>query len=72
MPLLAANSARLSAIILNDSDAVLMVKEGATAGADDFSHYVQPHTSIQIIGYTGQLDGIWESATGKARSTERT
>jgi hypothetical protein len=72
--LLAANSARLGAMLFNDSSAALYVKLGATASTSSFTvklaaggYFELPHPC-----YTGIIDGIWDSATGAARVTEVT
>lgn len=74
--LLAANSSRTGATIVNDSTAVVYVKLGTTAstssytialggsGAAPFTYYEVP------FGYTGKIDAIWASANGNARMTE--
>lgn len=76
--LLAANALRLGATIYNDSTAVLRVKLGTTASASSFTvvlaalssgiggYYEVPN------GYTGIIDGVWDSANGSARVTELT
>lgn len=71
--LVASNTARRSVVIFNDAASILLIKEGAAAALDDFSHKVQPGTSITIEGYTGILTGLWDAAdgSGKARITER-
>jgi len=73
--LLAANASRLGATIFNDSTSVLYVKFGATASATSYTvqlqayaYYELPTTAI----YTGEIDGIWVTATGAARVTELT
>lgn len=69
--LLASNTARLGATVYNDSTATLYLKLGATASATSFtvkmiadSYYETP------FNYTGQIDGVWASATGVARIGE--
>ena len=68
--LLAANTARKQAIIINDSTSVLYVKYGATASNTDFTFIVLAGGSLIIDDYTGRLDGIWSTATGSAQLTE--
>lgn len=71
--LLASNTARRSVTIVNDSSALLMVKEGATASATSYSWLLQAYDTLVLDGsYSGVIDGIWASATGAARITERT
>ena len=72
---LAANAARLGAVIFNDSTAVLRLKFGATASATSFTQKLNPGDTYTIDSlqlYKGVLDGIWESANGFARVTELT
>jgi hypothetical protein len=73
--MLAANANRKRVVIVNDSTATLYLKFGATASATSFTYllyggdtYESPSNPI----YTGQIDGIWSSATGAARVTEFT
>jgi hypothetical protein len=70
--LLAALAARKGALVLNDSTALLYLKFGTTASAT--SHTVQlPAGALYEFAtpvYTGQVDGIWATATGDARVTE--
>ena len=71
--LLAANVARIGAVIFNDSTAVLRAKFGATASATSFTYKLNPGDTLTIdssILYQGIIDGIWESANGFARVTE--
>jgi hypothetical protein len=73
--ILAANANRKRVVIVNDSTATLYLKFGATASATSYTYllyggdtYESPSNPI----YTGQIDGIWASATGAARVTEFT
>lgn len=74
--LLAANTARSGAIIVNDSTAILYVKYGATASATSYTVPMAgtgggiPAYHEVPFGYPGIIDGIWASATGAARITE--
>lgn len=72
--LLAANTQRLGAIIVNDSAATLYVKLGATASTTSYAYKLYPDDTVEIpAGYTGAIDGIWSSdAGGNARITELT
>ena len=72
--LLAANSARLGAIIYNDSTVTLYVKYGATATTSDYTVLMVAQAYHEVpFGYTGILDGIWASnASGAAKITEMT
>lgn len=71
--LLASNSSRLGAIIVNDSSATLYVKYGTTATTTDYTApLVQGGYHEVPFGYTGRIDGIWASdpGDGAARITE--
>lgn len=71
--LLASNTSRLGATIYNDSSAILYVNFGATASTTAFTVKIQPDKDYVIpFGYTGAINGIWDSATGYARLTEIT
>jgi hypothetical protein len=73
--LLAANAARLGAVISNDSTANLFIKFGATASATSFTAKLLPDDVFVIdslLLYKGVIDGIWSSANGFARVTELT
>ncbi len=71
--LLASNSTRLGATIYNDSSALLYIKLGTTASATDFTIKLFPMSYWEVpFGYTGEIDGIWASATGFARVDELT
>lgn len=68
--LLAANANRTEAIIRNDSTAILYIQEGASATTSSAIRLIQ-HGTV-IITSTLVVNGIWESATGNARITEKT
>lgn len=68
--LLASNSARKKAVIVNDSTAILYVKFGTTASATSYSYLLQPNDTLEEVTYTGRIDGILASGTGTARTTE--
>jgi hypothetical protein len=72
--LLAANAARKSFFIFNDSTATLYVKFGATASAISFTVKLGPggYYECPMPVYTGVVDGVWSSANGAARVTELT
>lgn len=73
--LLAANTARLGAVLYNDANVAAFVKFGATAAADDFTIKILPGDSreLPVAAYTGQIDAIWESgASGGMQVTELT
>lgn len=70
---LASNAARLGATVLNDGNADLYLKFGATASTTDFTVKIPPNGYYEVpFGYTGILDGIWSAASGTARVTELT
>lgn len=71
--LLAANTARLGATIVNDSTVTLYVKFGATASTTSYTVKLIADAYYEVpFGYYGIIDGIWASATGVARVTELT
>jgi hypothetical protein len=73
--LLAANTARIYAVLFNDSPAVLYLKYGATASSTDYTGApVQPGGTHYLLGgYTGRIDGIWSyDGNGAVRITEMT
>ncbi len=78
--LLAANTSRVAAKIVNDSDKVVRIKYGATASASSYTDILAPRDANGIGGvhvidgaHTGRIDAIWESGpTGNARVTELT
>lgn len=67
---LAANSSRIEAIIVNDSAAILYLKYGTTASSSSYSVILQPYDTLIETHYTGRIDGILASGTGTARVTE--
>ncbi len=70
--ILASNSARLGFSVYNDSSAILYLK--ANSGAASSSSYTSQVPAGGYFedpyGYTGEITGIWASATGNARVTE--
>jgi hypothetical protein len=72
--LLSQNSNRRGATIWNDSTtATLYVKLGVTASTTSYTAQVFPSGYYEIpYGYTGEIDGIWSSASGAARINELT
>ena len=73
--LLAANTGRLGAVIVNDSAATLYIKFGSTASATSFTYLLTAAGTLELptnAVYTGIITGIWTSATGSARVTELT
>lgn len=76
--LLAANSARRGATIVNESTSTLYVKFGTTASATSYTVALPPMGTTGAyyevpFGYTGKIDGIWSAdASGAARITELT
>jgi len=74
--LLAANTARISASISNDSTATLYAKFGATASTSSFTVRIPANVYYEVpVGrdgkvYNGRIDGIWSVALGNARITE--
>jgi hypothetical protein len=71
--LLASNANRLGATFYNDSTANLYLKLGATASTSSFTILLLGGDYYEVpFSYTGQIDGLWASATGNARITELT
>lgn len=71
--LLAANTSRKKAVIVNDSSATLYVLYGAgTASATNYTVRLYPNDTLIEENFNGILVGIWSSATGTARVTEMT
>ena len=68
--LLAANSSRLFFFVVNDSTASLKIKYGATASSTSFTLILPAGQWMSDTLYKGQIDGIWDSATGAAQLTE--
>lgn len=70
--LLAANTARKSATIVNGADKILYLKLGAGATTSSYTAEVPAHGSYPVpTGYTGIITGIWESGpTGNSQITE--
>lgn len=69
--LLAVDATRKSSTIHNDSTATLYVGCGTVAASlTSFTYKVAPDGFVEIeYGYTGEIRGIWSSATGNARIT---
>lgn len=73
--ILAANTARLQAMIFNDSTSVLYLKFGTTASSSSYTVQLASNAYYELNipnVYTGKIDGIWASANGNARVTELT
>jgi hypothetical protein len=71
--LLASNTARVEAFIMNDSTAALMVKLGASASSSSFTKRMAPGEFWAVPQcYRGIIDGVWQAAQGNARMTELT
>lgn len=71
--LLAANAARVEYTVYNDSTANLyLVENSAAASLTAFTWKIPPGGGWDSTIWTGQVNGIWDSATGNARITERT
>lgn len=78
--LVALNTNRLGATVVNDSTAILYIKYGSAASTTSYNYVVAG--SVGGIGgvwempttprYTGIITGIWSSATGNARVDELT
>lgn len=71
--ILASNSSRLGGTVSNDSTAVLYLKMGTTASTTSYSVKLFQDDYFEIpYNFTGEIDGLWASATGNARVTELT
>lgn len=70
--LLAANSSRKEAVIVNDGVKNLFVKYGTTASQTSFTFELGAGETLIIDNYIGKIDGIWDIASGNARITELT
>jgi hypothetical protein len=72
--LLAANTPRQAAVIVNDSTAFLYVKFGSSASTSSYTYRLFPYATLEFPQpvYNGIVTGIWSSATGNARMTEMT
>jgi len=71
--LLSSNTNRKGGVILNDSTSVLYLSCGtSTASTTSFTLKVDPYGYVELRNgeYTGEIRGIWASATGAARVTE--
>lgn len=72
--LLAANAARKGATIYNDSSSILYLALGsATSSTTSFTLEVAPGGTYElppVSMFTGQIRGLWATATGNARITE--
>lgn len=70
---LALNTARLGATIVNDSTSRVYLKFGSSASTTSYSYTLFQYETLEVpFGYTGIITGIWDSATGSARVTELT
>jgi len=70
--ILAANPARRTAVIYNDSTSDMYLSYGGTASSTSFTVLVVSFQTVTILGseYAGALVGIWNTAVGSARVTE--
>jgi hypothetical protein len=71
--LVPVNTLRRGVTIHNDSTSKLRLKLGITASAGSFTVYMAADSYYETPwGYTGRIDGIWDSAVGSARISELT
>ncbi len=72
--LLPSNATRLGATIYNDSSSSLLyLKLGNAATITDFTIKIFPLSYYEVpYGYTGEINGIWNTASGFARIDELT
>lgn len=74
-PIIAANPARKTVVIVNDSTADLYLRYGAgTASLTTYTHRLGPNDEITVSGWEwiGDITGIWSAVNGNARVTETT
>jgi len=71
-PILAANAARKSSLLYNDSTSVAYIGMGtATVSSTDYSFPLAGGGIYEVeYGYTGVIKAAWVSATGQMRVTE--
>lgn len=71
--LLALNTNRKGAMVMNDSTQTLYVKLGSAATATSYTVKMAADAYYEVpFGYTGVITGIWASANGYAYVTELT
>lgn len=71
--LLAANSARKAATIINNSTATLSISLGSDATANHYTVQLGNGDYYEVPGkFTGVVSGIWSAANGNAFITELT
>ena len=71
--LLAANPARKGAQFWNTSPSTLFVKLGSAASATSYSFQMGTGDYYEVpYGFTGAIDGLWQSAIGNVLITELT
>lgn len=70
--LLAANPLRRQAIVVNESTSVLYVSFAAVSSDVMYTYLLLPAATLELPQpiYTGDISGVWVSATGSARITE--
>ena len=71
--LIASNTSRLGASVFNDSTSALYVNLGSAASTTAFVVKLAAASYYEVpFGYTGAVNGIWDTATGSARVCEFT
>ena len=70
--LLAANTARVGALVVNNSTATLYLKLGSAASLTSWSVQLDPGAYWEMPRryYTGIITGIWSAVNGDAKVTE--
>jgi hypothetical protein len=69
--LLASNTGRITAMVWNDSTAMLYLALSATASTTAYTIKLYPGAYWELpITYTGAISGVWNAANGNARVTE--
>jgi hypothetical protein len=72
--LVSSSTSRKGLIVHNDSTQIVYVKYGATASTSSYTYKIPADATWEMPSpiYTGQVDAIWASANGNARTTELT
>lgn len=69
--LIASNTARLGATVFNDSTSAMYVNLGSSASTSAFVVKLASMSYWEVpFGYTGAINGIWDTAAGAARVCE--
>jgi hypothetical protein len=71
-PVFASGAGVDGRVVFNDSTAVLYLKFGTSASTSDYTVQIPADGYYEFPQplYTGEVDGLWASANGFARTTE--